>query len=115
MTQTDDGKIVIAIATEVKFNLGRGLGLAQLRSCEIKTQARINGIQVAVVGIITVFTVIIYAFILWIHIEQTIYRLDIVTGIVIQICTNLTVHLDTKILSDSHLSIGNQSDHQRKQ
>ena len=116
LTQAECMKIIITITTIVEFYLSRRLSFQQDWTSEIKTQTRISCIHIAIITAIDVVSIRIQNFILWIHVEQTVNRLYVVTAVVIDICTNLTVNLQIKILSQfnlRHATYGNQHGQQR--
>jgi len=114
MTQTECREVIVTVTTEVKFNLGRSLGLANHRTGKVEAHTGVHGVHVAVVRTIDVVTIGIEHFILRERIEQTIYRFRIGTAIVEKVCTYMTINLEIDILSQlnlRHTAYGNQRSH----
>ena len=114
MTQTESRQVVVTITTEVKFNLGRSLCLTNHRTRKVEAHTRIHGIHVAVVSSIDVVAIMIKHFILRIRIEQTVHRLNVVTAVVIDVSTDMTINLQANVLTQlnlRHTTYGNQRSH----
>ena len=114
MTQTESREVIVTITTEVEFNLSRCLCLTNHRTSKVKTHTGIDSIHVAVVRSIDVVSIRIQHFIFRIRIEQTVYRLNVITAVVVDVCTDMTIDFKAHILTQlnlRHTAYSNERSH----